>query len=245
MDIEELKRMKQEVDFYRSKINGITIKIEDMDPNFVYLMHTTTLNLEDTQDVYQNGLAYSGNEIWRTFSNLNQNFDSSRNIWKEKVELTSLEQVIVESCSLSFQCFLYKIPLIFFQPVDEEFYPIPIWYYDRTYQPKFNISSSGVPYHINEEKIKYFRIFPTLLLGHYDIRTNTFQKNPSYSYHISNPNGIYDRKQIISMSDISEYENFWRHNDYILNGEESPFEEKIMKIENNFHHQGNQPKSKC
>lgn len=242
MKIEELKKFKEEIDYYRNKATGVTIKIEDRDPNFVYLIHTTTLDDQEIEDVCKNGLAYSGNEIWRTFNNLSQSWESPINLFKEKADLTSIEQVIVESCSMSFQCFLYKIPLAFFQPVEERFYPIPIWYYDKTYKPKFNISSSEVTYDMNEKDQKFFRIFPTLLLGYYDLKTNKFQRNSSYSYNINNFNGIYDRRQLIFLNKFDEYANLWKHNDYILSDEQSPFEETIVKICSDFNNQQNYKK---
>lgn len=84
-----------------------------------------------------------------------------------------MEEVIVEQCKRgNFQCFLYKIPLVYFEPVNEEFYPIPIWNLDKDYVYKKNPSSSGVMYDYNQKKKNFFRLNPKLLLGHYDLRTN-------------------------------------------------------------------------
>lgn len=235
-EIEEFKKFLEEIKYYRGRVNGISIEIERRDPNFVYLIHNTSLNQEKIMDVYANGIAYSGNDISRTLNNLSQCWGVKSNLWKDKVDMTSMEQVVVESCNTAFQCFIYKIPLVFFEPIDGEFYPIPIWKYDPSYTPTFNVSSSRVKYDINQKNIQYFRLCPTLLLGHYDLRSNSFSKNPLYSYHINNSSGIYDRRQIFNFGE-SQYSDFWKHNDYIMEGQLSPFQEEIVQIENRFNNQ--------
>lgn len=234
---EEFKRFLEEVKYYKDRIHGVSIQIEERDPNFVYLIHNTSLDEGDVMDVYTKGLVYSGNDISRTFNNLSQCWGVKNNIWKDKTDITSMEQVVVESCNADFQCFVYKIPMSFFEPVDGEFYPIPIWCYDRSYVPKFNMSSSQVKYDITQKNIKYFRMYPTLLLGHYDLRSNSFHRNLHYSCKINNFNGIYDRRQIFNFGIEGKYSDLWKHNEYVLNNQVSSFQGEVAEICNRFNSQ--------
>lgn len=67
---EEFMRFLRKVKSYKDKVNGISISIEEMDSNFVYLIHNISLSDEDIMDVYAKGLAYSGNDIIGAFNNL-------------------------------------------------------------------------------------------------------------------------------------------------------------------------------
>lgn len=67
---EEFMRFLRKVKSYKDKVNGISISIEEMDSNFVYLIHNISLSDEDIMDVYAKGLAYSGNDIIEAFNNL-------------------------------------------------------------------------------------------------------------------------------------------------------------------------------
>lgn len=208
--------------------------IEERDPDYVYLMHHTSLTEEDIEDVYLNGITYEANDLSRTFNNLSQDW-LSKSWAKEKADLTSMEEVIVEQCKRgNFQCFLYKIPLVYFEPVNEEFYPIPIWNLDKDYVYKTNPSSSGVKYNNNQEKKTFFRLNPKLLLGHYDLRTSKFYRNSAYSEVLDNPRGVYDRHQIMKLSSKEEFQDFWQHNTFILEGRPSPFERNIREISEDF-----------
>lgn len=231
--LEDFKKHYEEVKKYAEKI--ITIPtIEERDSNYIYLMHHTSLTEEDIADVYHNGIVYEARDLSRTFNNLSQDW-LSKSWAKERADLTSMEEVIVEQCKRgNFQCFLYKIPRVFFEPVNDEFYPIPIWNVDKNYIYKKNISSSGVKYDSTAAKKEFFRMHPKLLLGHYDLKTNTFSRNPDYSPIISNPRGIYDSYQLIKLSSKEEFEDFWRHNEFILNEVPSPFEQNISTICDNF-----------
>ena len=232
--LNQIKKHIEEVKSYADKIEKVSITIENRDPNFVYLMHTTSLDEQDTKDVYTNGIVYTGNEIWRTFNNLSKDWFGKS--WaREKADQTSMERVVVEQCKKgAFQCFLYKIPLVFFEPINGNSFPIPIWYLDNSYTLKLNPSSSGTPYDISQKDSNFFRIYPTLLLGHYDIRTNQFYKNPNYSFVFSNENGIYDRQQIVSMLDEHLSEEMWKHNESILRQQPSQFSHTIIEIAKEF-----------
>lgn len=229
-ELSEFQKHLLKVKYYASKINGVSINIENMDPNYVYLMHNTSLAEGDIKDVYTNGLVYTGNEIWRTFNNLSKDWPDKS--WAKKaVDESSMEEVIVEHCKdSSMQCFLYKVPLVFFEPIDGNFFPIPIWFLDNNFKYKSNPNSSNIPYNPNEKKVRYFRFFPTLLLGHYDLKTNQFYKNPNYSPLINNSKGIYDIRQLFHLDEYPGFENLWQHNELILNGDDSPFEIDIDEI---------------
>lgn len=231
--LEEYLKHLEEVKKFANQVTEIPT-IEERDPNFVYLMHHTSLTERDTEDVYLNGIAYEGNDLSRTFNNLSQDW-LSKSWAKDKADLTSMEEVIVEQCKRgNFQCFLYKIPLAYFEPVDEEFFPIPIWNLDRDYVYKENPSSSGVKYDFNQEKKTFFRLNPKLLLGHYDLRTNKFYRNSDYSEVLDNPHGVFDSRQIMKLSSKEEFQDFWQHNTFILEGKPSPFEKNIHEISVSF-----------
>lgn len=238
-ELDEYLKHLEEVKKFADKVTEIPT-IEERDPNFVYLMHHTSLIEEDIEDVYLNGIAYEGNDLLRTFNNLSQDW-LSKSWAKAKADLTSMEEVIIEQCKRgNFQCFLYKIPLVYFEPVNEEFYPIPIWNLDRNYIYKKNPSSTGVKYAYNQEQKTFFRLNPKLLLGHYDLRTNKFYKNSNYSEELDNSQGIYDRQQIIKLSSKEEYQDFWKHNEFILAGTSSPYERNIQEISTNFSNKANE-----
>lgn len=227
--LEEYLKHLEEVKKIAAKVTKLPT-IEERDPDYVYLMHHTSLTEEDIEDVYLNGIAYESNDLSRTFNNLSQDW-LSKSWAKAKADLTSMEEVIVEQCKRgNFQCFLYKIPLAYFEPVGEEFFPIPIWNLDRDYVYKENPSSSGVKYDFNQEKKTFFRLNPKLLLGHYDLRTNKFYRNSDYSEVLDNPHGVYDSRQIMKLSSKEEFQDFWQHNTFILEGKPSPFKKNIQEI---------------
>lgn len=232
--INQIKKHYEEVKKYADKIQKVSIIIENRDPNFVYLIHTTSLEEQDIRDVYAKGIAYSGNQIWRTFNNLSKDWFGKS--WaREKAEQTSMEQVIVDQCKIgAFQCFLYKIPLAFFESTNGNLFPIPIWYLDNSYTLKLNPSSSGTPFHISGRESVFFRIYPTLLLGHYDLRTNQFYKNSNYSFIFNNENGIYDSHQIALVMDNQLSKAMYEHNESILNQGSSPFSYTIIEITKEF-----------
>lgn len=230
---DELKRLRnhiEQVKKFAEKVEDTTITIEKMNPDYVYLIHTTSLTEAELNDVYQNGLAYSSNELWRTFHNLSQDWVGKS--WaKEEVEKTSLEEVVVNTCKkMSFQCLLYRIPLSFFRKSQENYFPIPIWILDRTYRETLNPSSSGISPNKSRLNSTFFRLFPRLLFGHYDLRTNQFYFNSSYSTIFENSNGIYDSQQLSFLSLEPSYQDFWQHNQFILEGKRSPYTSVIDSI---------------
>lgn len=229
--LEDLKKHYKEVKKYALEVTDIPI-IEERNPDYIYLMHHTSLNEEDTQDVYLNGIAYEGNDLVRTFNNLSKDWIGCDKSWaKEKADQTNMENVIVEQCKKgNFQCFFYKIPCAFFEPVNDEFYPIPIWNLDRDYIYKINLSSSRTPYDATAKKKTFYRVHPKLLLGHYDLKTNRFYRNPQYSPTIDNPRGVFDRNQIINLSCQEGYQDFVKHNEFILEDAPSPFERTLARL---------------
>ena len=232
-ELEEYLKHLEEVKKYADKVTTIPV-IEERDSNYIYLMHHTSLQEEDIEDINPHGIAYEAGDISRTFNNLSANW-LGKSLAKERADLTSMEKVIVDQCKKSsFQCFLYKIPKVFFEPVDNEFYPIPLWNVDKDYIYKKNISSSGVKYDINSEERTFFRLDPKLLLGHYDLKDNTFYRNPDYSPVIANPRGVFDSYQLLKLSSKKGYADFWRHNEFILNDEISPYEEDLQEISDAF-----------
>ncbi len=144
-DLEIFKSHIHQVQFFASKVQGISIVIEKPDPNYVYFIHTTSLDSSDIDDVYRNGISYSENDLWRVFHNLSKGWVGS-NPFREKADKTSMEQVVVESCKkMSFQCFVYKIPLCFFENTGNHYYSISIWMLDRNenYSTNF-VNSNGI-----------------------------------------------------------------------------------------------------
>ncbi|MCI8588372.1 MAG: hypothetical protein HFG40_01825 [Bacilli bacterium] len=232
--LNKIKKHYEEIKSYADKIEKVSITIENRDPNFVYLMHTTSLEEGDIKDVYTKGVVYTGNQIWRTFNNLSKDWFGKS--WaREKADQTSMEQVIVDQCKQgAFQCFLYKVPLVFFESINGSLFPIPIWYLDNSYTLKLNPSSSGTPYDISEKESNFFRIYPTLLLGHYDLRTNQFYKNPNYSFIFNNESGIYDGQQVVSIMDEQLSRAMWEHNESILSQHPSSFSHTIIEFAREF-----------
>lgn len=68
-DLEEYLKHLEKVKKFADQVIEIPT-IEERDPNYVYLMHHTSLTEEDIEDVYSNGIAYEGNDLSRTFNNL-------------------------------------------------------------------------------------------------------------------------------------------------------------------------------
>lgn len=220
---------------YVDKINGVSIFIEERDPNYVYLIHTTSLEEYDIKDIYDSGLLYSGSDLARTFNNLSRDWGGGTSWTRVRADQTSMEEVIVNKCKsgYDYQCFLHKIPLMFFEPVNDFLLPIPVWTKDTESKVKYNISSSKVNYNMFDSSRILYRMQPSLLFGHYDLKTNTFNRNSNYSVNLDAANGIYDYKQRLSLYKYCLCPNLVEHNNYIMEGTESPFSGYIRDLQNN------------
>lgn len=51
---------------------------------------------------------------------------------------------------------------------------------------------------------------------------------------LDNPHGVYDSHQIMKLSSKEEFQDFWQHNTFILEGKTSPFEMYIQEISDDF-----------